>query len=221
MQQMKPLTKRISLVTALIALGGTVAMVCQAGASRIMSAQPSVVVTVNLSAVLEKLDQRAQAAVSLKAMTDAFKAEDDRRKAEITELGNQLNAMQEQTEDPKRAELQEITAGKLLEYQAWLRFATSKSDLEEALVMKDLYRTIKDAVKALADAEGYDIVMVDDSQGELSTTDDSKMPRAVQIKQQIVARRTLFVSPRVDITDHLITRMNNAYKAGPTAAAPQ
>ena len=184
-----------------------------------MAQSPSVVVTVNLSQVLEKLDQRAAATVALKTMTEAFRAEDDKKKAELNEISNQLKAFEQTPDDPKRTELQEKAATMLMDYQSWLRFATSKADLEEALVMKDLYRTIKEAVKAMADSEGYDVVMVDDSQGELVLNDDAKMPRAVQMKQQIVARRTLFVSSRVDITDHLITRMNNAYKSGTSAAA--
>jgi Skp family chaperone for outer membrane proteins len=220
---MKPLIRRISLAIGLVALGATAVIACQAGAARMLAGRPSVVVTVNLSEVLDKLDQRAQAEVSLKAMRDAFLADNDKRQDQLKDMQTRLEAMKDQPDNAEKRSLQDQAGSALVDYQAWYRFASAKADLEDSLVMRDLYRAIKAAVKTMAEAEGYDIVLVDDSQGELMTTDDSRMPKAVQVKQQIIARRMLYSAPAVNITDHLITRMNNAFKAGPAPplAAPQ
>ncbi len=62
-------------------------------------------------------------------------------------------------------------------------------------------------------------MIVDDSQGDLGTTEDSRLSREAQVRQQIAARRVLYSAPVVDVTDQLIIRMNNEFKAGPVAAA--
>jgi hypothetical protein len=46
------------------------------------------------------------------------------------------------------------------------------------------------------------------------------VPREAQILQQISDRRMLYANPQLDITDELITRMNNEWKAS-GAAKPQ
>src|SRR5262245_54819561 len=128
---MKPVTKRISLAVGLVALGATVVIACQAGAARMLANAPTVVVSVNLSEVLEKLDQRSQAAVSLKAMADGFTATKKIREDEMTSVQKEFDAIKDQPDNPKVAELREKAAAMLLDYQAWMRFATAKSDLEE------------------------------------------------------------------------------------------
>ena len=108
-----------------------------------------------------------------------------------------------------------------LKYQAWARFSTDKIDIEKALVLHDIYRSIKTAVSQMASSSGYDVVLVDDSQGELTTSTEARVPRESQIRQQIAGRRMLYGNPMIDITDDLIARMNNAHKAGsPVAAGP-
>ena len=153
---MKSVTKRIGVVVGLIALGATLVLTCQETAARVFAGRPSTVVSVNLALVLEKLDQRAMATVSLKSMSQEYLAEDEARKAELAEMQKKFEAIQDAPDSPERRELQERAASMLMEYQAWLRFARSRADLEESLVMKDLYRAIKAAVKTMAETEGYD-----------------------------------------------------------------
>ena len=61
-----------------------------------------------------------------------------------------------------------------------------------------------------------DLVLVDDSAGELGINPQSQLNRETQITQQMVSRRVLYAGDAVDITDQLITRMNNAYQSGRT-----
>ena len=55
-------------------------------------------------------------------------------------------------------------------------------------------------------ANGYDIVLVDDTVAELpeDTTEAETM-------RQISARRMLYANPQVDISDELIVRMNQDF----------
>jgi Skp family chaperone for outer membrane proteins len=130
-----------------------------------------------------------------------------------------LTPLMESPETPERRAMQEDLAALSFEFQAWVRFAADKMDVERSLLMRDLYRSVKAAVKTMAEAEGYDIVIVDDSQGELLTSDEARVSREAQVRQQIAARRVLYTAPTVDVTEQLIVRMNNEFKAGPVAAA--
>lgn len=206
---MKPITKRVALVACLLLLG----------AAYSIAARPSVVVTVDLAKVVDKLNQRGEASASLNAIGEKYKAEDDAHQAKIKEMEDKLKPLMDSPETPERRALQEELAQKSFDYQAWMRFVADKMDVERSLLMRDLYRAVKMAVKAMAEAEGYDVVIVDDSQGELTTSDEARMSREAQVRQQIAARRVLYSAPAVDITDHLIVRMNNAFNAGPQAAA--
>jgi Skp family chaperone for outer membrane proteins len=200
-----------------IAFATTVAglLAYQAGAGSRLGFRPTVVVTVSLSEVIEKLDQRGEAESSLKAKTDQMKARDDKEKADLKVMSDQLKAMPEDPNSKERQELEEKYAMAGFEYQAWARFASDTMDIERSLLLQDLYSSVKKAVKDMATSEGFDIVLVDDSQGELTLNPNIRADRETQIRQQVAARRMLYGNPDVDITDELITRMNNAHKAGP------
>jgi Skp family chaperone for outer membrane proteins len=186
--------------------------------------KPATVATVQLAVVMEKLDQRAEAEANLTAMGQTVRAEDAKRKEEITKMQEQLDTMRKSVNDgpapPEALELQEQLALKSLQYQAWSRFTLDKVDIEKALLWQDLYRNIKIAATTMAQTNGYDLVLVDDSQGEIETSPEARASRASQVMSQIISRRMLHVNPSLDITDDLITRMNNAHKAV-GAAAPK
>ena len=68
----------------------------------------------------------------------------------------------------------------------------------------------------LAEAEGYDIVILNDSSDELPFDREVRMPAQLQILQQITSRKLLYLNPATDVTDDLIVRMNNAFRAAQT-----
>ncbi|MHC4989729.1 MAG: OmpH/Skp family outer membrane protein [Planctomycetota bacterium] len=183
----------------------------EVGARPPMLMKPTTVATVRLSKVLEGLEQRAEAEVALTAMAETVKAEAERREAEIRNL-------QTQTEGADTAEqrmrLDEQLALTSLNYQAWLRFKQEQVDVERALLLEALYRSIRKAIAEMAETEGYDLVAVDDSEGAVTWSDDARVPREAQVLQQIAGRRLLYTNPSVDITDDVVARMNNAFRTG-------
>ena len=86
-------------------------------------------------------------------------------------------------------------------------------DIEKSIMLRDLYKQIKEAVAELANVEGYDLILVDDSGGELGIDPNSQQSREAQILRQITRRRALYSADTIDITDEIIVRMNNAYKS--------
>ena len=208
-----------------IVFGGAIALIAGYGPALAEQAgvKPAVIATVRLSTVLEKLDQRGEALANMTAMSQQVRADEAKRKEEITKLQEQLDAMRKELVDkpvtPQAMALQEELAQKTLRFQAWSRFTLDRVDIEKAIQYQDIYRSIKTAAAAMASANGYDIVLVDDSQGEITTTADARVSREAQVIQQIVGRRMLYANPGLDITDELITRMNNAHKAAGAGGA--
>src|SRR5262245_11328147 len=174
--------------------------------------QPSTIVTVRLATVMEKLNQHGEAEAVLHDMAERLKAEHERRRGEVQKMQDEFKAMPDET--PAKQELKDKIDLALLNHQAWYNFSQEKLDVEAALRTQDLYRNVKAEVARMSITSGFDLVLVDDSQGELSTSDEARMSRQMQIMQQIGARRMLYVNQAVlDITDQLIERMNNADRA--------
>ena len=207
--------KRISASGLLLAmLIATLAY--QAGGAAMLAGQPTALVTVNLGKVMENLNQRATAEANLRDMAEKLNAEKDKRTAEFTQMDTELQELSKNaasSDDEARQKLQERFALEKLKFEAWKQTAEAKIDIEEALLYKELYQSIKREAAALAKTAGYDVVLVDDSQGELSFKADPRMPRRAQVLQQIAGRRMLYGNEALDITEDLIQRMNNAEKA--------
>ena len=66
----------------------------------------------------------------------------------------------------------------------------------------------------MAESEGYDLVIVDDSKAPFTENPDARVSREGHILQQIAVRRIMYANPMIDITQDLIVRMNNANNAG-------
>jgi Skp family chaperone for outer membrane proteins len=200
------------LPALLLALVAAVAVLYETVGARSGSRQaPTTTATVSLGRVLDGLEQRAGAVMKLTAMADEVKVEKERREGEIKALRDKLAATADEGE---RLLVEEELALKSLNYQAWARFKTDQQDVETALLLQELYRSIKLAVAEMAETEGYDLVVVDDSQGELSWTTEARVSREAQVLQQIRGRRLLYATGAVDITDDLVARMNNKFRMG-------
>ena len=213
---MKSFVARSCMVIGLIVMMA-LALAYRAGGAPMLGGQPIHVATVNLANVLEKLEQRADADVRLRAMRNDLAAEDDKRVAALKETSEKLKTMSESAE---KAQLEEDYQYAAFKYKAWKSFSLDKIDIENALLLKDLYQSIKSEVNLMAQNNGYDLVLVDDAQGEIKFSGDQQMSRVQQVLSQISARRLLYAAKTIDITDALITRMNNAHHASAPAAAP-
>ncbi len=177
------------------------------------AAMPSRVATVNLGLVLEGLEQRASAETDLEQMKAKIRAEDEQWTANLQDLKAQLDEMPA-ANAPARSALEEKTALLALEYQEWRRFKAERVDLEKSLLWRDLFISVQNGARELCEIEGYDIVMVDDSQQELMVNPEAQISREGQVTQQMTSRRILYAGSAIDITDELIKRMNNEFAAG-------
>lgn len=217
------LKKHLS-VTSFLLIGVLVSIIAyQAGANRVAAPmQPATIAVVNLPRVMAGLEQRSSAEMQIRGMLTDINAERSKREAEVNRLQTEHEQLRRQAlENPAIAAeadaVEEQWVLERLRFQAWMQFNTDHVDIEHALVLQDLYRVVKAAAADMARTEGYDLVLVDDAEGELGFNPESRVPRTAQIEQQMLSRLMLYVNPRIDITNDIIERMNNTYRAGAAA----
>jgi Skp family chaperone for outer membrane proteins len=195
----------VSIVLILGAIAGYQALAQRGG-----TIPAPVIATVRMEPLFDGLQQRAEAKTEIAAIEQEIADEQARRRAIIDEKELEL-------EDVVAAATRETLSDEIslerLKLQFWYQEAVAELEVEKALRLQDLYKSVKQALAEVAEAEGYDIVLLNDSNDALPFERDSRMPAQLQILQQIASRKCLYLNPAFDVTDDLIVRMNNAYRA--------
>jgi len=202
-----------SVLIALSALA--VVLSYQAGANRSAPPRPATVGTINLGRILEEVTERAEWDARLRSMEEQLGAEARGKQEAVNKKKERLEAL---SQGPEWGALREEMAMDILEADAWFKFERARLDRERSLMWQDLYKSVKTEADKLALAEGLDLVLVNDSLGEIRSTGDAQTSAEAVVLQQITARRLVFASKEVDITDRLIVRMNNARVSTPAGA---
>lgn len=209
MKSKKIMTINISTMLLVAMLSAVLSHHATAGRNAMI--RPTVVVSVNRKLVLDGLNERAKAESQLRAKMENLNAEEERLKEELNSLGTQIQAMER---GPDRDQQIVEFDRKDLYFKGFRLYKNSKIDIEKALLYQSLYESISKAIAVMAQSEGYDLVIVDDSVAPFVENPNARVSREVQILQQIASRRIMYASPSIDITQSLILRMNNANDAG-------
>ncbi len=198
--------------TALVVIAGIlgIVMAWPAEANRTASVGPTVVATVDMQLVMNGLSERADLQVDLAANSQAIESEEKRRAEEIERLAKELEDV---VDESRRTSLQDELDLKILQRMAWLRFTQQEIDIEKSLMLENLFRSMQSAAKELAEIEGIDIVIIDDSGQGFDLLPNSQLSREGQVAQQMTSRRVLYRDSAIDISEDLIIRMNNDYAA--------
>lgn len=210
----------ILVVVVVTLLAGVIAG--QAVSQARQGARPSRVAVVELPRVVDGLEQRSAMMAEIQGLADDFNAEDKNWQSRIEAVTAELEALRPTDGTPlgdaavaKAREIGDRRLRLIADYREWKTFAQSILDQETSFRLRELYQVVKNEIAAMSAVEGYDLVLVDDSQGELAEPNpNARMDAEAQILQQILNRRILYASSVVDVTDELIDRMNNAYRRG-------
>jgi Skp family chaperone for outer membrane proteins len=198
----------LSLIMTVLALGVIVGY--QALAQRGAAISPPIVATVRIEPLFDGLHQRAEAKTMISALEEEIIAKQGQRQETINQLEIELEDV---VAANRREELTDKIAMERMKHKFWFQEARMELEVEKALRLQELYKSVKEAIADLAESEGYDIVMLNDSSDELPFDRESRMPAQIQILQQIATRKMLYLSPATDVTEDLIVRMNNAFRA--------
>ncbi|MBU0718029.1 MAG: OmpH family outer membrane protein, partial [Planctomycetes bacterium] len=136
------------------------------------------------------------------------------------QLGEQRDALQGRIDRLRRALQEELQPGTadyrarskelaLLEAEMQYFIESKGAEIEQGLAesLRSIYDDIHATVQVVAEDRGIDIVLAADQM-------PSEAPQApTQVRQQILLQKVLYWTPRVDLTDDVVARLNTEYEA--------
>jgi Skp family chaperone for outer membrane proteins len=162
--------------------------------------RPSAVAVIDLEKVFRSLHEKDRADTGLQRVAEQLEEEIEAQSTVIAELQEELEALQPGSDKHRMAmEAYELAT---LDYRARREFARQKIDLEKSKTLQRIYDSIKRSAEILSTEKGFDMVLVDDS--VVPVPGGTEM----EVQRQISARRMVFTSNAIDITEDLIHRMN-------------
>ena len=204
---MNPIKQHVSSLTVILALAAVIGY--QALGQRAIGPAAPVVAVVRINTLFDQLLQRADARIDLLRLEGDVSEERERRTAELTQMQAEL---EEVVAAGSRAKLSDELALKGLQMQFWYREAMTELEVEKAILLQDLYKSMRATLADLATAEGYDLVLIDDASDELPFDRESQLAPQLQVLQQIATLKILYRNKALDITLDLAERMNNAWR---------
>jgi outer membrane protein len=197
----------IVLCCAFIAM---TAFAFRAGAQGGQSARPVTLGLINIEKVINTLDELKDLQTRVDGVVATRRKLVDDMSSQVEKMQGEIRLMPEGSAQriAKSRELQELTFKLRVETEV----AVAIIDSEKGGIYADLFRKITESSQRFAERNGFDMILSSDAIAET--------PRGgteAQIKGFIVSRRVIFNSPSIDVTDQLITMMNNEYKSNANA----
>lgn len=171
-----------------------------------LRAPASRVATVDLSMLFERIETNATWEVELNTLAERLNSEATRRQEAIQ---RQLEQAQASTDPTEARAISDSAALMKLELDEWAQLKQIELDRERGLMWRAMYRSIREQAESLAKAESWDLVLINDSLGEVKFNANANISREQQVLSQILNRRMLYAGAATDITEQLIVRINN------------
>jgi Skp family chaperone for outer membrane proteins len=181
------------------------------------SAAPTKMAVVDLMKVLKSTDDGAKWNVHINDLQRAIDEETQSRRDDLKRLEEEVK---KETDTAKKDAMTDELLRKSLLSEEWLKLKRNELDRERSLHWQAIYRSLRAEAKAVATQNGIDLVVIDDAMDELSIDDRANQSRESQAFAQMLSIQVLFASDAIDITDQVITRMNNAASAAKPTSAP-
>lgn len=208
---MQPNTSRFMhpLIPALCVLIAAFAWQAGANSSAAASrppAQPVSVVTVDIVEVIDQLEER-------KTLEDQLEKRKTQSQKQLEEVQNQLNVIGEDLKMLDRnTDVYKDKVREGLEMRAVVNARGEALNqilsIDRGNMTRELYTKIADAIKRIAEREGYDIVLFDDTL--FSVTENAPYQ---EVFRSIVTKSVIYHHASTDITDQVVNLMNNEYTA--------
>ena len=171
-----------------------------------MAAQPTAVAVVDINAVLRSLDETGQREAELRQAIEDINTTLAEKQKVIEEGEADLSVLQPGTPayNQKRQDMLRL----VLDYRVEQEVSKQLIDEKRAEMHRDMFNEIVDAASRLAEREGYDLVLSDDSGVDVPQAGLNES----QMQKLIVSRRVIYASDSADITDEVVRMMNLEFK---------
>jgi Skp family chaperone for outer membrane proteins len=214
---MTPHTHRSTLVAlALVAaIGGVGFLAGRAEAIRpnTLGAAPTPVGVVNMATLFDRLNESAEWDVKIRNLEGRIADEAQTRVRELESMGKEVEAMAEGTDKERTLDALRL---KRLQAEQWKVMKELELDREKSLKWQAVYRSVREGAAKLAEAERFELIIVDDSKIEIQTQRSKDAPPLeTQAQSQISQLRVLHAAKSIDVTEKLIVQINNSRAAAP------
>tara|TARA_R110000744_G_C19350262_1_gene560336 strand:+ start:1883 stop:2497 length:615 start_codon:yes stop_codon:yes gene_type:complete len=196
-----------TLTLAAIAMLLSAAFVWRADATSARPpAQPTAVAVIDIVDIIDGLNEREVLKKELNARMEARQATLDEVLKELEILNEDIKMLKRGT--PEHREKLREGLEKQAVAKARREALSQIVSIDTGSVMAGLYKKVEAAIKNIAEREGYDIVLFDDSKFEIP--DGAPDP---EVYRAIITKSVIYRHDSIDITQQVITLMNNEYSA--------
>lgn len=193
---------------AAISLAGYLAGSAEALRPAFLRAAPSAVGVVDMATVFDRVDDAADWDLRIRELEARSQDELRVRRGELEAMAKEVEAMAAGPEKDAKVDSFRL---RNLQLEQWAGLRQLEVDRERSLKWQAVYKSVREAAKRLAETEGYDLVLVDDSRIEIRTQRGQNAPGLeAQAQSQIAQLRVLYSSRTVDVTEKIIVQINNA-----------
>ncbi len=171
------------------------------------------VAVVNVGKVSEKYAKTSDLEAQFDAVRRKLNQERDSMKEKIESANRSLQEELKPGTDEFRARRKQIALMEA-ELQWFVESEGQKVERGLAESLRSIYVDIQSVVREIAQEKGLDVVMASDQLP--AETPDSP----TQVRQHILLQKVLYWNPSVDVTEEVISRLNNRYKTSAPGAGP-
>lgn len=173
------------------------------GAANTQSAANPGVGVVNIAQVFESFEMTRDLEQRFDQARRGISDQADNRRQAIDQQVASLEAFDPASRDfaQRRTEVRRLR----VEYQVWLEMEEQRLKEEHMLWLRLIYDNVTDAVGLVAKRRGIDLVVTND---ELSPD----APDSLALRREILLKKVLYFSPRVDLTAEVLRMVNEQYE---------
>ncbi len=203
----------VAAVCAACILGGAAWRTATAGESTRLAAQPPTAIAImNLKKLFDGLTEFAEKMTVLKEQKEASAKQLSDIEEQIKKLDTELELIKDKDSPDRLKKVGQkivlIEQGKVLK-----NVLQQVLDIQAGAVTRGMYNKSIEAAEKLMKTDGWDMVLVDDRGISPPEKVGERGITVGEVDQVIQQRQIIAAVERVDITDSLITMMNNEYKS--------
>ncbi len=205
---MKFSTSALALIVAAgLAATSITALSSRPAGTATLAAPPTAVAIVDMQKAINDSTEIKARNEALKVRAEARMAELDKFKKDLKDLVDSAKLLPEGSPDAVKARAEAVVKNATLEaqFQAYKQL----TDIESGDILGDIHAKVIAAVDAIAKRDGYQLVLADDR-----AIVPPKGRPVEDVGNAINQRRVLYADPSIDITERVLTAMNNEYEAG-------
>jgi Skp family chaperone for outer membrane proteins len=170
------------------------------------------IAVVNLARLFEHYQMTSDLEQIFDERRQSVAASAQKRREEVDVMRTGLERFKPGSPDFARREEELVRAE--IEFQVWLEMQERLLKSQHKQSLQQIYRDTRQAVAKLATERRIDLVLTYDELEE-------EAPDSVAFKQQILLKKVIFASGRIDLTETVLAMVNSEYQKRGGAAAMQ